>query len=410
MQDSEARPMPWTRERIARVSWAVWGPGVLGLMADNDAGGMVAYLITGADRHLVLFALAMVVLLPASYLVQELALRLALATGRPFGHLLRRHRGPALAWGHTLVLYLLNGLILVTEFGGMGRALTLVGIPLPVALGLSVGLVLVSTLSRPYWAIERYLLAISAGSLAFVVGFLLMLRHGPVTFSVLWQGPPGPRTLFLLLALAGNSIAPWMLYWQENAVVAGRVRSLRTGQLDLRWGVAGQSFFALLVMATGGLLDLTQIGEAHPLQWLAAHAPPAIGTLLAVGIADAGLLAAITISLTTVWMLQNGLTDQGPTVIGAPPRRGTALVHVATVLLAAGVVLWPGFALGEVAVWAQAASAIYLPVTLFLFRSLAKDPRVMGEKVLAAKRDRWLLAIAAGFVALVVVAIAGAPG
>ncbi|MCY0885807.1 MAG: divalent metal cation transporter [Firmicutes bacterium] len=382
-------------------SWlAVWGPGVLGLMADNDAGGMVAYLITGGNDHLAWYLGALGLLVPATYLVQSLALSVALGSRRPVGVLLRRRWGPWPAALNSLVLYALNTVILVTEFAGMARALRLWGVPVPAGLGAAWALVTFLSLWRPYREVERWLLGLSAGSLAFVAAFLLLLPPRQ-PWPVLAGGPLTLHTGFLLLALAGNSIAPWMLDWQQNAVLAGRIRTPAEGRADLRWGAAGQGLFAALAMAAGALLDVGAGGSAHPLSWVAAHAGPLVARLLTVGIAEAGLLAAVTVSLTSTWMLAQGipLLGSGPDP-GAPPRGRAAAIHLLTLAGAGLPVLVPGFALGPVAVWAQAAGALYLPVTILLYLALARDPAVMGPYRLSPARSRLLAAVACGFLAL----------
>ena len=63
-----------------------WGPGLLVMLADTDAGNVVAAAQAGAQWNFRLLPLILA-LIPALYLVQELAARLGLFTGEGFGSL-----------------------------------------------------------------------------------------------------------------------------------------------------------------------------------------------------------------------------------------------------------------------------------------------------------------------------------
>ena len=84
------------------------GPGVLGLAADNDAGGILSYVVTGATHHLLWFIPALLVMAPVTYFIQELALRVAVATKKPFAALITEQFGIWPARINGLCLHGLN--------------------------------------------------------------------------------------------------------------------------------------------------------------------------------------------------------------------------------------------------------------------------------------------------------------
>jgi Mn2+/Fe2+ NRAMP family transporter len=72
---------PWARNLLTFLM--VFGPGLIVMEADNDAGAVSTYVQAGAQygTHLLWI---LIVLLPMTYFVQEMVVRLGIATGQ--GH------------------------------------------------------------------------------------------------------------------------------------------------------------------------------------------------------------------------------------------------------------------------------------------------------------------------------------
>src|SRR5579884_1916122 len=94
----DAAPL-FSRIRIATLlRWAaVWGPGLLVMLADTDAGQVVTAAQAGARWGYRLLPLVLL-LIPMLYVVQELTVRLGIATGRGHGELIRERFGGGWAW------------------------------------------------------------------------------------------------------------------------------------------------------------------------------------------------------------------------------------------------------------------------------------------------------------------------
>src|ERR1700730_19276114 len=73
------------------------GPGILVMLADTDAGNVVTAAQSGARWGYRLLPL-LLGLIPVLYMVQELAVRLGIFTGRGYNELIRCHFGHAWAW------------------------------------------------------------------------------------------------------------------------------------------------------------------------------------------------------------------------------------------------------------------------------------------------------------------------
>jgi NRAMP (natural resistance-associated macrophage protein)-like metal ion transporter len=100
----------------------VFGPGLIVMEADNDAGAVSTYVQAGAQYGTKLLWL-LLLLLPITYFIQEMVVRLGIATGK--GHALMIYQRFGKWWGlfSFFDLQLLNFLTLVTEFAAISLAL-----------------------------------------------------------------------------------------------------------------------------------------------------------------------------------------------------------------------------------------------------------------------------------------------
>src|SRR5580658_4211883 len=115
----------WTRNLLTFAM--VFGPGLIVMEADNDAGAVSTYVQAGAQYGTRLLWL-LVLLLPITYFIQEMVVRLGIATGQ--GHAAMIYRRFGKWWGRFSLadLLLLNFLTLVTEFAAIALALDKLGV------------------------------------------------------------------------------------------------------------------------------------------------------------------------------------------------------------------------------------------------------------------------------------------
>ena len=91
-----------TASRMRRFL-AVFGPGLVVMLADTDVGSVITAGQSGVQWGYRLLMLQLV-LVPILYMVQELTVRLAIFTGRGHGELIRETFGPFWAWVSALGL------------------------------------------------------------------------------------------------------------------------------------------------------------------------------------------------------------------------------------------------------------------------------------------------------------------
>ena len=114
--------------RRTLILLAVLGPGIITMVADNDAGGISTYAQTGAKTGFNLLW-AFIILVPMAYYVQEMTVRLGAVTKRGHAEAIFDAFGPFWGWFSIFDLALINWLTLVTEYIGMTQAMRIFGIP-----------------------------------------------------------------------------------------------------------------------------------------------------------------------------------------------------------------------------------------------------------------------------------------
>jgi hypothetical protein len=205
------------KPRSLLVVIASMGPGILVMLADTDAGNVVTAAQSGARWGYRLLPL-LLGLIPVLYMVQELAVRLGIFTGRGYSELVRHHFGRAWGWVSTAGLAVAVAGSMITEFAAVAGIGELYGISRNLTLPLAASTLLVIVLSGSYRRVERA--AILIGS--FELAFLLVAARTRPDFATVARDmvdiPIGNNDFwFLGAALIGAVFNPWMVFYQQSA-------------------------------------------------------------------------------------------------------------------------------------------------------------------------------------------------
>jgi NRAMP (natural resistance-associated macrophage protein)-like metal ion transporter len=147
---------------------AVWGPGLLVMLADTDAGNVVTAAQAGAQWGYRLLPLVLL-LIPMLYMVQELTVRLGICTGRGHGEMIRGQFGAGWAWLSTAGLVAATIGSLVTEFTGVAGIGELYGLSRSLTLPIATAALLTVVITGSYRRVERTAIVIGLFELAFFV-------------------------------------------------------------------------------------------------------------------------------------------------------------------------------------------------------------------------------------------------
>ena len=290
----------------------VVGPGLVVMLADTDAGSIITAAQCGALWGYKLLALQFI-LMPILFIVQELAVRLGIVTQKGHGELIKNKFGKICAWLSvgTLIISCIGAML--SEFSGLAGVGNLFGVPTYAVMILVVVFLSVVVLTGSYRSVER--IALFFGLFEFVFFVVALMAH-PSLHEMLTSIRDVPITnknfLFLTAATIGAVIMPWMVFYQQSAVIDKKleISHLKAARIDTAIGAV----ITQLIMAAVLVAVAATIGKKDPRAALStvhqiSHALiPFLGDtagkiLFAIGMTGAALIAAIVVSLTAAWTL-----------------------------------------------------------------------------------------------------------
>jgi Mn2+/Fe2+ NRAMP family transporter len=357
----------------------MWGPGLLVMLADCDAGNVVTAAQAGAQWGLQLLVV-LLGLIPLLYMVQELTARLGIFTGRGHGELIRSNFGLVWAWISVtgLVIAVLGSL--VTEFTGVAGIGEMYGVSRSVTLPLAVLALIAVVLTGSHKRVDRVAILIGAFELAFFV--VAWKAHPDMRHAVpqLNHLPFGNRQFaYMAVALIGATFNPWMVFYQQAAVADKQLtaQNYTAARAETALGAV------LTQLLTGAVLvaaaaTLAGNGKSHSLESvgeisnaLATVVGPQTGRFLfGAGVLGASMVAAIVCSLSLAWGIgevagyRHSLAERPA---NAPWFYGVYLVSV----VGGAYLVWLAPNLVSLNVAAQVLNALMLPLVIGLLIALS---------------------------------------
>lgn len=377
----------WLRARWARLMLflAVMGPGVITGNVDNDANGIATYSIAGAHfgyRLLWTLILSTFILV----IVQEMVARMGAITGKGLADLIRERFRVRLTVFVMLVLVLANWANTIGDFAGIAGAMEIFGISRYIAVPVAAVLVWLLLLRGSYRVVERVFLAASFIFITYVISAVLARPPWPDVLRAVvtptWQFDR--PYVALVIGLVGTTVAPWMQFYQQAAVVGKGIgeREYRYARLDTYLGVVSLNVVAFfIVVACGATLfvqGITIETAADAAVALRPLAGPFAAGLFAVGLLNAGLFSIAIIPLSTAYAVCEAFGWEAG--LDRSPREAPVFVglYTAMLVLSALVILIPTIPLIPVMLLSQVLNGMLLPFVLVFLILLAGDRELMG--------------------------------
>jgi Mn2+/Fe2+ NRAMP family transporter len=368
--------------------FAVLGPGIVSGFADNDAGGITTYSVVGARFGYELLWAVLASML-ALYVTQEAGARLGLATGRGMLDLIRENFGirwAALAMGTMLIA---NIGTTVSEFAGIGAALSLFGVPVAVSDVASVVVVALLLARGNFLRIQNVFLAVGLGvSAAYVTSAVLAKPDWGTAARDLFV-PHGSLTSAYLLAIVGTvgtTITPWGQAFIQSYVSDKRLgpEDLRHERADVALGSTITNLIAAFIVIAAAA-TLWAVGH-HDIPDAAAAAKalkPLAGsgaeTVFALGLIGAAFLGLGVVPLTSAYATSEAIgLERG---LDLKPRQAPGFYGLLGFFLgfSAVLVLIPGLPLIHVMFLAQVVNGLLLPVILVFVMLLSHKRELLGD-------------------------------
>lgn len=373
--------------RIALIV-AVVGPGIITANVDNDAGGITTYSLAGAQfGYGLLWTLLPITV--ALAVVQEMCARMGVVTGKGLADLIREQFGVRVTFYIMVALLFTNLANTVAEFAGVAAALEIFGVTkylsIPVAALFVWWLIVYGTYRR----VENVFLVACVFYIAYLIsGFMARPPWGVVlTRMVVPEFHWRAEYLVMLVGVVGTTIAPWMQFYLQSAVVEKGVRlaDYRYTRYDVVVGCVVAVVVAMFIMVA---CAATLYQEHIPIQTaqdaalaLAPLAGEYCAGLFAFGLFNASLFAASVLPLSTAYYVCEGFgweTGIDKKFREAPQFFG---LYSALIVLGSIFILIPRFPLLAVMYVSQVLNGVLLPFVLVFILLLVNRTDLMGTHV-----------------------------
>ncbi len=384
------------------------GPGAAVAAAFIGPGTVTTATVAGARFGVaLLWALLFSVL--ATLVLQEMAARLGLVTGRGLGEAVRaRFEGRAARW--TAAGLVLGAIVLGNAAyetgnllgGALGARALAGGTGSPRGWALAIAAVAFALLwTGSYRVVERTLVGLVAvmAAVFFVTAAALLPDPSRLAAGLLVPSLPDGDALLVAVGLVGTTVVPYNLFLHASAV---RERwagpdDLPAARRDAAVSIAVGGAASMAVVVTAAAAGGAEVTDAAD---MAAQLEPLLGrwaeVFFSAGLLAAGVTSAVTAPLAAAWAAAGVLGWE-------PDLRSTRLRAVWGVVLGAGA----AFAAAGVRpvpaiLFAQVANGILLPGVAVFLLVVANDGRRMG-----AWKNGRLLNLAGGIVVLVTLVLGG---
>lgn len=367
---------------------AILGPGIVTGSVDNDAGGITTYSVAGAlYGYNLLWTLgpAFVALL----VIQEMNLRMGVITGKGLADLIREN------FGVKVTAFIFLGLIVAdigntaTEFAGVAGSMAIFGVSKYLSVPLTAAAVWVLATKGNYKIAERIFLFFSFCLLFYIISAVMAKPdwHEVGAAIIHPRAQFGGEYLSIVLGIIGTTIAPWMQFYMQSAVIEKgiTIKDYKFALIDVVIGCTATivvAFFIMIACAATLNKNGVVIKEASD---AAMALQPFAGVLasqvFAFGLFIASAFSATILPLATAFYVCEAFGFEA----GIDKRVDEApqfyWLFGSIIAVAVGIILWPNAPLIAITIWTQVINAMLLPVVLLSMIYMVNSPYVMGTYV-----------------------------
>ncbi len=368
------------------VFLAIVGPGLITANVDNDSGGIYTYSQAGAKYgYLPLWTLIPITLL--LIVTQEMCSRMGAVTGKGLSDLIREEFGLRTTVFLMAALVLVNYTNVVSEFAGIASSLELFHISRYISVPVCAVAVWFLVVRGTYRSVEKIFLVSCTIYVTYIIsGILVKPDWGQ---AMIYSVKPvlifEPAYITMIVAMVGTSIAPWMQFYLQAAIVEKGITAKEYVQsrIEVILGciLTDVVAFFIIVACAGAIWS-------HGPKDIKDAADAAMGLkpfgkyaffLFSAGLFNASFFAACILPLSTVYSVCEGLGFES----GVNKRFSEAPVfywlYTVLIVVGAAVILIPGFDLVKMILFSQVINGVLLPVILIFMILLINKRSIMKE-------------------------------
>jgi NRAMP (natural resistance-associated macrophage protein)-like metal ion transporter len=375
-------------KRKILIFLSVLGPGIITANVDNDAGGIATYSVAGAHfGYSLLWTLIPITV--ALVVVQEMVARMGVVTGKTLADLIRENFGVRATFFLMLSLLVADMGNTVAEFAGWASAMEIFGVSKYLSVPIGAFAVWLLVVKGTYRFVERIFLIACTVFLTYVVSAYLV--HPP--WGQIMRDTIRPSFdfkasyLMMLIGVVGTTIAPWMQFYLQSAVVEKNIKVENYGasRMDVIVGCIMTdviAFFIIVACAAtmfAGGIRITDAKDAAVA--LAPLAGKYASVLFAIGLANASLFAASILPLATAYYVCEGMGWESG--IDKNFKTAPQFMWLYTGIIAVGalIILIPNAPLIPIMLVSQVVNGVMLPFVLIFMLLLINNRELMGEYI-----------------------------
>jgi Mn2+/Fe2+ NRAMP family transporter len=368
--------------------FAVIGPGFITAVVDNDAGGILTYSQAGAKwGYLPLWTLLPITIL--LIVTQEMCSRMGAVTGKGLSDLIREEFGLRTTFTMMVVLVLANLGNMIADFAGVAESLGVFGVPTWLSVPLGAVAVWFLIVKADYNRVEKIFLWACVVYIAYIISGILIRPNWKeaAIYSVRPVLMLEPSYISMIVGMVGTSIAPWMQFYLQAAVVEKGITAKEYAQSRIEVIVgcivmAVTAFF--IIVACAGAIWSVRPRDIQTGAEAALGLKPfgqAAYVLFAAGLFNASLFAATILPISTAYTVCEALGFES----GVNQRFREAPIFywlfTGLIVIGAGVVLFPQLPRVKVILLSQVINGVLLPVVLIFMILLINKQGLMKEWV-----------------------------
>lgn len=368
------------------VFFSVIGPGFITAVVDNDAGGIFTYSQAGARwGYLPLWTLIPVTIL--LIVAQEMCSRMGAVTGKGLSDLIREEFGLRTTFFMLAALVVANLTNVMANFAGVASSLGLFHVSKYISVPLAAAGVWFLILKTNYQRIEKVFLFATSLYVCYIIsGFLVSPDWKEAAiYSVRPVLMLDSEYIAMLIGMVGTSVAPWMQFFLQAAVVEKGVtaKEYAESRIEVIVGCIVMSVIAFfIIVACAGAIwsrgprDINDSVDAA--QALMPFGPYAY-LLFCAGLLNASVFAACILPLSTAYTVCEGLGFESGVNRTWSEAPVFYWLNTLLIVIGGGVILIPNFPLIKMILISQIINGMLLPVVLIFMTMLINRYALMRE-------------------------------
>ena len=367
---------------------SILGPGIITANVDNDAGGIATYSVAGAHfGYSLLWTLIPITV--ALIVVQEMVARMGVVTGKTLGDLIRENFGVKATFYLMLCLIFADLGNTVAEFAGWAASMEIFGVSKYISVPIGAFMVWWLIVKGTYRQVEKIFLF--ACTIYFTYAVSAYMAHPPwgtiLTNTITPSFSFNPSYLTMLIGVVGTTIAPWMQFYQQSAVVEKniKVEHYWASRFDVIIGcLMAVVVVFFIVVACGATLFVKGIKINDAKDAAIALAPLAgqhASTLFAIGLANASLFSASILPLATAYYVCEGMGWESGVDKNFKSAPQFMWLYTGLIVFGALIILIPNVPLIPIMLLSQVVNGMMLPFVLIFMLKLINNKELMGDYV-----------------------------